>query len=90
MGTIYAVFLLYFLTPLGSSGHMSGQPLAAFIGIVLCGAMLKVSTVCLNISIERDWASTISRGSSERLTRLNAWLRRIVSPIWIPSGFLAE
>lgn len=84
-GITYAVFLLYFLTPLGRSGHISGRPLAAFIGIVLCGAILKASMICLNISIERDWASTISRGSSERLTKLNTWLRRIVRG---PHGYL--
>lgn len=86
-GIIYAVFLLYFLTPLGHDGHMSGRPLAAFVSIVLCGAMMKISTVCMNICIERDWASTIGRGSSERLTKLNAWLRRIVRtfcPPWLP------
>ena len=77
-GTIYGLFLLYFLTPLAPDGHMNGRALAAFIGIVLCGAVLKLSTVCLTISIERDWASTIGGGSSLRLSKLNAWIRRIV------------
>jgi solute carrier family 40 (iron-regulated transporter), member 1 len=77
-GVIYALFLLYFLTPPAHNGHMNGRSLAAFVGVVLCGAILKVSTVCLTISIERDWASTIGCGSSRRLTKLNAWIRRIV------------
>ena len=77
---IYAILLLFFLTSLGHEpARLSGKPLVAFVGIVLFGAVMKVSTVCLNISIERDWASTISRGSSDRLTKLNAWLRRIVN-----------
>jgi solute carrier family 40 (iron-regulated transporter), member 1 len=77
-GLIYALFLLYFLTPIAPDGRMTGRSLAAFVGIVLCGAILKVSTVGLTISIERDWASTIGRGSSQRLTKLNTWIRRIV------------
>jgi len=77
-GTIYGLFLLYFLTPLAPDGRMNGRALAAFIGIVLCGAVLKLSTVCLTISIERDWASTVGGGSSLRLSKLNAWIRRIV------------
>jgi hypothetical protein len=77
-GVMYALFLLYFLAPLAHNGRMNGRSLAAFVGVVLCGAILKVSTVCLTISLERDWASTIGRGSSRRLTKLNAWIRRIV------------
>jgi len=82
-GIIYALFLLYFLTPLAHDGHINGRALVAFVGVVLCGSVLKVSTVCLTISIERDWASTIGGGSSQRLTKLNAWIRRIVrAPSW--------
>jgi solute carrier family 40 (iron-regulated transporter), member 1 len=85
-GIIYAVFLLYFLTPLAHDGRLSGQSLAAFVGVVLCGAVLKVSTVCLTISLERDWASTIGGGSSPRLTKLNAWIRRVVRVLLLISG----
>lgn len=80
-GGIYALFLFYFLVPEGREshdGHLSGSRLGAFIGILLLGGFMKLATVCLNISIERDWASTIGRGSSTRLTKINAWLRRIV------------
>lgn len=77
-GMTYALFLLFFLTPLGHVGTIRGRALPAFIGIVIAGALLKVSTVCLTISIERDWASTIGGGSSQRLSALNAWLRRVV------------
>ena len=80
MGVIYAVLLAFFLTPLGrGSPNLVGPPLAAFVGVVASGAILKVSTVCSTICIERDWASTIGSNSSQRLTKLNTWLRRIVS-----------
>ena len=79
MGVIYAVLLAFFLTPLGrGSPNLVGPPLAAFVGVVASGAILKVSTVCSTICIERDWASTIGSNSSQRLTKLNTWLRRIV------------
>jgi solute carrier family 40 (iron-regulated transporter), member 1 len=78
--TTYTILLLFFLTLLGRGPlHLGGKPLIAFVGIVVSGAVTKVSTVCINICVERDWASTISRGSSSRLTNLNAWLRRIVN-----------
>jgi len=89
MGTIYAVLLAFFLTPLGrGSPNLVGPPLAAFVGVVASGAILKVSTVCSTICIERDWASTIGGDSSQRLTKLNTWLRRIVSMTWSPSNQL--
>lgn len=75
----YGIFLVFFLTSLGQGTvSFNGKPVAAFVGLVICGAIMKVSTVCLNISIERDWASAISHGSSQRLTKLNGWLRRVV------------
>jgi hypothetical protein len=82
-GTTYALFLLYFLTPLVHDGRMNGRSLVAYVAMVLCGVVLKVSTVCLTISIERDWASTIGAGSSQRLTKLNAWIRRIVGAVFL-------
>lgn len=82
-GVTYALFLLLFLTPLGHADSLRGRPLGIFIGIIVAGAILKVSTVCLTISIERDWASTIGGGSSQRLAGLNAWLRRVVSIVKI-------
>ncbi|KAH7920921.1 hypothetical protein BV22DRAFT_1198573 [Leucogyrophana mollusca] len=93
-GISYALFLLCFLTPLGHGGHLSGRLIPVFVGMVLCGAVLKVSTVCLTISIERDWASTISLGHSQRLVKLNTWIRRVdlvcdlVSPLFV-SGLTA-
>jgi hypothetical protein len=47
--------------------------------IVLCGCVEKVSTICLAVSIEREWPSIISQGSSDKLTTMNTWLRRTVS-----------
>lgn len=90
MGIIYAVLMAFFLTPLGrGSPDLVGPPLAAFVGVVVSGAILKVSTVCSTICIERDWASTIGSDSSQRLTKLNTWLRRIdllcdlLSPLFV-------
>lgn len=74
----YAIFLAFFLTSLGRGTSFKGKAAALFTGLVICGTIMKVSTVCLNISIERDWTSVISRGSSHRLTKLNGWLRRVV------------
>ncbi|KAH7915225.1 iron transporter [Hygrophoropsis aurantiaca] len=88
-GISYALFLMCFLTPLGRIGGLSGPLIAVFIGMVLCGAILKVATVCLTISIERDWASTIGKGHSQRLVKLNTWIRRVdlvcdlVSPLFV-------
>ncbi|KZP26835.1 hypothetical protein FIBSPDRAFT_1040578 [Athelia psychrophila] len=93
-GVTYALFLSLFLTPLGHADTLRGRSLGIFIGIIVAGAILKVSTVCLTISIERDWASTIGRGSSQRLAGLNAWLRRVdlvcdlISPLFV-SGLIA-
>ena len=77
-GGIYALFLFYFLEPEGHNGLLSGPRLGAFIGMLILGGFMKLATVCLTISIERDWASTIGGGSSTRLTKINAWLRRVV------------
>jgi hypothetical protein len=77
-GIVYGLCLLFFVTSLGSKHTLDGEAAVVFVAIVISGAFTKVSTVCINICIERDWASTIGGGSSTRLTRLNAWLRRIV------------
>ena len=74
---IYSLLLVLLLVPAarqpGSAALISSMAI-----IVLCGCVEKVSTVCLAVSIEREWPSTISQGSSEKLTTMNTWLRRTV------------
>lgn len=48
-----------------------------FTAITLLGCLLILANVGVSVSIERDWVTSISRGSSKRLTRLNAIMRRI-------------
>ena len=51
--------------------------------------MLRVSTVCIQIAIEKDWVISISEGIEGRLTTLNISLRRVdllcnlLSPLFI-------
>jgi len=77
----YALCLLFFLTSLGggTGDHLGGKATAGFAGIVISGIVMKLSNVCINISLERDWVSKIGSNSSEILTKLNTWLRRLVS-----------
>ncbi|EAU90164.2 hypothetical protein CC1G_05702 [Coprinopsis cinerea okayama7 len=67
----------------------------AMLGVlVIAGCVLKVSSVCLTLSVEREWPSAIGRGSSQRLTRMNTWIRRVdlicdlVAPLFV-SGLSA-
>lgn len=48
-----------------------------FAAIALLGCFLTLCNVGVSVSIERDWVTSISKGSSRRLTRLNAIMRRI-------------
>jgi iron-regulated transporter 1 len=63
--------------------------LLLFLGIVVSGCVLRVSTVCIQISIEKDWVISISQGIEGRLTTLNISLRRVdllcnlLSPLFI-------
>lgn len=45
--------------------------------IVLSGAALRVSTICIQIAIEKDWVISISHGSDRHLSTLNISLRRV-------------
>lgn len=45
--------------------------------VVLAGCGHTLSTVCIGVSIERDWATVIADGDSNTLTKLNTSLRRI-------------
>ncbi|KAJ2912590.1 hypothetical protein MD484_g7831, partial [Candolleomyces efflorescens] len=90
---IYSLLFVLLLVPAarqpGSAALISSMAI-----IVLCGCVEKVSTVCLAVSIEREWPSTISQGSSEKLTTMNTWLRRtdlvcdLIAPLFV-SGLSA-
>jgi hypothetical protein len=76
--TIYGLVLVLFLV------ERARQPGSASIiicmtGIVGTGCLEKLSTTCLAVSIEREWPSVISNGSSTKLATMNTWLRRTVS-----------
>ena len=86
-------FLLkHYPTPASLSNIPS---LLLFLGIVVSGCVLRVSTVCIQIAIERDWVISISEGIEGRLTTLNISLRRVdllcnlLSPLFITYILLA-
>ncbi|KAK0458031.1 iron transporter [Desarmillaria tabescens] len=85
-----AIFFIDKLLEAGSQGKNAEGPIwALFIAIVLSGMVIKLATVCIQISIERDWATTIGEGDTVRLMRINTWLRRIdlicklISPLFV-------
>ena len=61
----------------------------------MAGCVLRVSTVCIQIAIEKDWVISISQGIEGRLTTLNISLRRVdllcslLSPLFITYVLLA-
>lgn len=69
--------------------------LLLFFGVVVSGCVLRVSTVCIQIAIEKDWVISISEGIEGRLTTLNISLRRVdllcnlLSPLFISYTLLA-
>ncbi|KAH8924579.1 hypothetical protein BT69DRAFT_1280461 [Atractiella rhizophila] len=95
----YAVNLVLFVhqstfhLSTNSSGAkaQSHAPLAwvLFGIIVLLGTVLKLSTVGIQVAIERDWATTIAGENSDALTKINTVLRRIdlisklVAPLFV-------
>lgn len=48
-----------------------------FAAIILLGSILKLSTIGISVAIERDWASSIADGNSDRLNTINTMIRRI-------------
>ncbi|KAK4048612.1 hypothetical protein OIO90_005782 [Microbotryomycetes sp. JL221] len=70
----YALFLVLFLNLKGDS---SAKTWTIFATIVVCSSLLGLATIGISVSIERDWVTTISQGSSAHLTFMNVWMRRI-------------
>lgn len=76
----YALFLVLFLRYKSDAADDASQTSvigkvrvwALFSSISFAGCLLKLATVGMNVSIERDWVMCIAGDDSERLTRLNA------------------
>jgi len=90
---VFFFFLLkHYPTPSSLSNVSS---LLLFLGIVTSGCVLRVSTVCIQIAIEKDWVISISEGIEGRLTTFNISLRRVdllcnlLSPLLISYALLA-
>ncbi|GAK63829.1 putative iron transporter [Moesziomyces antarcticus] len=100
VGASYALFLVLFssasLREQAENGGRGRQdaaanaaPWAIFAGITLLGIGVMLSNVGVSVAVEREWVTIISDGSSARLTRLNAIMRRIdlisklVSPLFV-------
>lgn len=85
----YALFLVLFSVDTlrqgalnGGRGRDEGAPRRSdvwsiFAAITLLGSLLILSNIGVSVSVERDWVTSIADGSSRRLTRLNAIMRRI-------------
>jgi len=61
--------LLHFWTSSISSGM--------FAVIIMCGCVHNLAGVAISVAIERDWVTIIADGSSEHLTTINTYMRRI-------------
>lgn len=100
VGASYGLFLVLFSSRSlrreaengGKGPHNSKaniQPWAIFGAITLLGIGIMLSNVGVSVGVEREWVTIISAGSSARLTRLNAIMRRIdlisklVSPLFV-------
>ncbi|GAC76947.1 iron transporter [Moesziomyces antarcticus T-34] len=100
VGASYALFLVLFssasLREQAENGGRGREDAAAnaapwtiFAGITLLGIGVMLSNVGVSVAVEREWVTIISDGSSARLTRLNAIMRRIdlisklVSPLFV-------
>jgi solute carrier family 40 (iron-regulated transporter), member 1 len=88
----YTLFLILFLRFRGETkagGHIHALVWTLFAVIVLSGCVLKLATTGISVAIERDWVTIIADGDSEKLTRLNTYLRRIdllsklVAPLFV-------
>ncbi|CDS82428.1 related to ferroportin 1 [Sporisorium scitamineum] len=100
VGASYGLFLVLFSSSAlkteaenGGKGPddvgANAKPWAIFGAITLLGIGVMLSNVGVSVGVERDWVTIISDGSSARLTRPNAIMRRIdlisklVSPLFV-------
>lgn len=79
--TAYCAFasLFYYKRTCEMHGVAREQSISmpAFRIILLAGGVLQASNTCLNIAIQQDWIPCLATGSSERLSHLNARLKRV-------------
>ncbi|KAF5334223.1 hypothetical protein D9611_014333 [Ephemerocybe angulata] len=86
--SMYGLLLVLFKVESARRRGSAGLVLAMG-AIVVFGCAEKVSSVCLAVSVEREWPSVISDGSSDKLTVMNTWLRRtdlicdLLSPLFV-------
>lgn len=100
VGASYGLFLILFSSTSlrmeaenGGKGpqdaRANARPWVIFAAITLLGIGVMLSNVGVSVGVEREWVTIISDGSSARLTRLNAIMRRIdlisklVSPLFV-------
>lgn len=56
---------------------LSFSPCPVSVGTPAYSECTGIRQIAISVSIERDWVTVIAEASSNRLTRLNTWLRRI-------------
>lgn len=100
VGASYALFLILFSSSSlrrqaenGGKGPQQAKanlaPWSILAAITLLGIGVILSNIGVSVGVEREWVTIISDGSSARLTRLNAIMRRIdlisklVSPLFV-------
>lgn len=71
--------LLYRPPPVSSSSNLWTTPLASgmFALVVLGGCAHNLAGVTISVAVERDWVTTIAANSTDHLTALNTYMRRI-------------
>ncbi|KAI0790878.1 Ferroporti-1 [Abortiporus biennis] len=76
---MYVPSLIMFSYGHSSNTNLWSQPIGPvmFTIIVLAGCVHKLAGTAISVSIERDWVTTISQDSSQHLTVLNTYMRRI-------------
>ena len=100
VGASYGLFLVLCASPSlrieaenGGKGpqdvRANVKPWSIFAAITVLGIGVMLSNVGVSVDVEREWVTIISDGSSARLTRLNAIMRRIdlisklISPLFV-------
>ncbi|KAI8577891.1 hypothetical protein K450DRAFT_249796 [Umbelopsis ramanniana AG] len=69
--------LLTYFDPGIENKPMDKRAFVVFSIVVLLGGLYKVTTIGMNVALERDWIVALAAGNSSSLTSLNATLRRI-------------
>ncbi|CAO3673525.1 unnamed protein product [Umbelopsis ramanniana] len=69
--------LLTYFDPGFENKTMDTYAFVIFSTVVLLGGLYKVTTIGMNVALERDWIVALAAGNSSSLTSLNATLRRI-------------